>query len=130
MIALDTNVVVRALTQDDPIRGKKAAAVLRSGRLHVSKTVLVEVEWVLRKAYEFPPDRIHEALVRFVGLEGLVVEDRPAVLRALEWHRAGLDFADALHLASSSAADSFATFDAALVKRSRRAATTPLARLP
>lgn len=129
MIALDTNVIVRALTQDQPAQARKAAALLRSDALHVSKTVLVEVEWVLRKAYGFPADRIHDALVRFVGLNGLSVEDRPAVVRALDWHARGLDFADALHLASSAAASAFATFDGALARGASKAQAQPPVRL-
>lgn len=125
MIALDTNVIVRALTQDEPAQAKKAARVLREDSLHVSKTVLVEVEWVLRKAYGFPADRINDALLRFVGLKGLSVEDRASVLRALGWHVRGMDFADALHLASSTAASAFVTFDAALARRASQVQATP-----
>lgn len=129
MIALDTNVIVRALTLDDPVQGRKAAAILRSQDLHVSKTVLVEVAWVLRKAYGFSQERIHPALTRFVGLESLEVEDRPAVERALAWYDQGLDFADALHLASSARANAFATFDGALSRRARAAGAAPRVRL-
>lgn len=129
MISLDTNVIVRALTQDDPAQAKRASAVLRSDSLHVTKTVLVEVEWVLRKAYGFPADRIHEALARFVGLEGLSVEDRASIVRALDWHARGLDFADALHLASSGAASAFATFDRDLAARATKAHAHPPVRL-
>ena len=125
MIALDTNVIVRAFTQDEPVQARKAATVLRSDALHVSKTVLVEVEWVLRKAYGFPAGRINDALVRFVGLKGLSVEDRPAVVTALDWHARGLDFADALHLASSAAASAFATFDSALARRALKVQAHP-----
>ena len=129
MTSLDTNVVVRALTQDEPSQSRKAARVLESGDLYVGKTVLVEVEWVLRKAYEFSADRIHDALAGFVALEGLTVEDRPAVLRALGWHGVGLDFADALHVASSPPSATFATFDATLAKRAVAAKTSPLVKL-
>ena len=116
MIGLDTNVVVRALTQDDPRQAKKAAAVLSADALSITKTVLLEVEWVLRGAYCFDRETINEGLRRLVGLEALVVEDRPAVLQALAWHEAGMDYADALHLASRSAAGSFATFDRAFAR--------------
>jgi predicted nucleic-acid-binding protein len=129
MIALDTNVVIRALTQDDPEQAKKAARVLRGSSLHVSKTVLVEVEWVLRKAYGFSADRINDALGRFVGLRALRVEDRTAVVRALDWHARGMDFADALHLASSATASAFATFDASFARRASQAQAEPPVRL-
>ena len=44
MIGLDTNVIVRALTQAEPVQARKAAAILRSGAVFVPKTVLIEVE--------------------------------------------------------------------------------------
>ena len=129
MISLDTNVVVRAMTQDDPTQARKAAAIMRSGELFVAKTVLIEVECVLRKAYAFPASRIGEGLAAFVGLEGLEVEDRSSVVTALGWYVQGMDFADALHLASSAGATSFATFDAALTKQARKIAARPSVRL-
>jgi predicted nucleic acid-binding protein len=52
-----------------------------------------------------------------VALPNIRCEDETAVVTALEWAMRGLDFADALHLASVGSADAFATFDAALVKR-------------
>lgn len=129
MIALDTNVIVRALTQDEPQQARKAAAIMRSGPVFVPKTVLIEVEWVLRKAYAFAPGAINDGLRKLVGMEGLEVEDRVAVINALAWHADGMDFADAVHLASSAAAVAFATFDGELAKRARRAEAAPAVRL-
>ncbi len=129
MIALDTNVIVRALTQDEPRQAKRAAAILRSGPVFVPKTVLIEVEWVLRKAYGFAPEAINAGLRKLVGMEGLEVEDRAAIINALTWHADGLDFADAVHLASSAAAVAFATFDGGLATRARRAEAAPAVRL-
>lgn len=50
-------------------------------------------------------------MIAVLAIAGIDVEDRSAVTVALGWHRAGMDFADALHLASSSAARAFASFD-------------------
>ena len=116
MIALDTNVVVRVITRDDPAQARRAAALLRREGLWLSKTVLLETEWVLRYTYEYDPPAIHRALSMLVGLENLTVEDRPAVEAAIEWQEEGVDFADALHLASSGQATAFATFDQRLEK--------------
>ena len=60
-----------------------------------------------------------------LALEQLHVEDRPAVLRACEWHVRGMDFADALHLASSSAADCLVTFDQRFAVRAEAAGARP-----
>ncbi len=125
MIALDTNVVVRALTQDEPRQAKAAAEVLSSDSLAITKTVLLETEWVLRGAYGFEHEQVNEGLRRLVGLETLEVEDRSSVAQALAWHANGMDFADALHLASSSRAASFATFDRALAKTASVAGVRP-----
>ena len=129
MIALDTNVIVRALTRDEPIQARKAAAIFASGRLFIPKTVLVELDWVLRKAYGFAHPAVNDALSRLVGLDILEVEDRSAVIAALAWHADGIDFADALHLASSASALELCTFDSALAKRASRVGTSPRVRL-
>ena len=129
MIALDTSVVVRALTRDEPSAARRAAAIFRAGRVFLPKTVLIEVEWVLRKAYGFTAGEINDALSRLVGLGTAEVEDRGAVVVALAWHSAGMDLADAVHLASSASATAFATFDADLAKRAAKAAAAPKVRL-
>jgi predicted nucleic acid-binding protein len=58
-------------------------------------------------------------------LERVVVEDESAVLSALEVHARGMDFADALHLASSQRADTFATFDGSLKTRAGKLSLHP-----
>ena len=51
MIALDTNILVRVLTRDDPAQADLAAELMKSSDLFICKTVLLELEWVLRFAY-------------------------------------------------------------------------------
>jgi len=114
MIALDTNVIVRVVTRDDPRQVPAALAVMRSGDLWVSKTVLLETEWVLRYSYKLSRASIAETFRKLLGYRRLRVEDRGVVVSALSWFESGLDFADALHLASGQEADRFATFDRTL----------------
>ena len=109
MIAVDTNILVRYLIEDDVAQTDRAEAVLRSGAVLLLKSVLLETEWVLRGLYRFARPAIQDGITRLLGLPGIEIEDRPAVARALEWYRNGLDFADALHLASGVRADAFAT---------------------
>ncbi len=130
MIAVDTNIVVRVLTRDDSEQAPRARALLEAGSAFVPKTVVLETEWVLRSLYRFDRAAIEDGLTRLLGLPGLEIEDRPAIARALEWYGQGLDFADALHLASSSRAESFVTFDRALRRRARRLAHTVPVALP
>ncbi len=48
MIAVDTNIWVRLLTNDDPVQARKAMVILESEEIFVPVTVLLEAEWVLR----------------------------------------------------------------------------------
>ena len=117
MIAIDTNILVRLLTRDDYAQAKRAAALFEHEEIFVAKTVLLETEWVLRFSYELNKPVILKALKSAVGLPRVTVEDSPAVAEALDLFEAGVDFADALHLASGRAAVQFATFDERLKKR-------------
>lgn len=120
MIALDTNILVRVVTADDPEQLALALDVMRSGDLWVCKTVLLETEWVLRYSYNLSPAAILQSLRRLLGFRALQVEDRGSVLQALSLFEKGMDFADALHLVSSTRAQSFATFDRPLMKRAEK----------
>jgi predicted nucleic-acid-binding protein len=119
VIAVDTNVVVRYLVEDDPVQADRADAVLRSGAVLVPTTVLLETAWVLRTGYRLDRAAIVEAITKLLGLPGVEAEDRATAAQALAWYRSGLDFADALHLAASARAEAFATFDQALRRKAR-----------
>lgn len=86
---------------------------------------MLETERVLRGAYGFGSPAINEALSLLVGLPHVDVEDRAAVVKALGWQSEGMDFADALQLASRGRAASFATFDRALGRVAERTEATP-----
>ena len=68
MIAIDTNIVVRVLTADDPGQTKIAAELLRANAVWISKTVLLETEWVLRHGYKLPDATIHRAFQKLLSL--------------------------------------------------------------
>lgn len=132
MRALDTNVLARFFV-DDPddaqaARQRPAAQAAMAARAYVPVTVLLELEWVMRGFYGLPPKDIARAFRALAGIEHITIEDRDAVLVALDAFDAGLDFADALHLARSARATSFATFDKRLAQRVRR--TKRLGALP
>lgn len=114
--AIDTNVLIRFLTKDDPEQYAKARALIEGGDIFVATTVLLEGEWVLRSGYGYARKDIISALRSFGGLPGVTLENPHATAQALEWAEAGMDFADALHLASSSRHGSFYTFDARLIR--------------
>lgn len=119
MIAPDTNLLVRVITRDDPRQAAVALEVLRSDTLWIPKTVLLELEWVLRYSYGFDRSAINHALTLLSSLANAEIEDARQVDRALDWHLKGMDFADALHLASCVDHAVFATFDRKMAVSSR-----------
>ena len=120
MLAVDTNIVVRYLARDHAAQTARADKLLHNEQILLLKTVLLETEWVLRYRYGFDRQAIVISLRALAGLPAVHVEDAPAVAQALDWFAAGMEFADALHLASSGGADRFATFDRALATSARR----------
>lgn len=99
MRAVDTDVVVRYLTNDDAGQAARARRLLEREQVFLPLTVLLETEWVLRSVYGFAASEVIAALCGFVGLPHVVVEHPDAAACALGWAQQGLDFADALHLA-------------------------------
>lgn len=106
MPALDTNVLVRWLVQDDEQQTEQVAVLFQqtlrqSDRLFVPVTVALELEWVLRSRYRFAKDAVILALDSLLGAMELDFQHEPAVEWAL-WHyrRPGApDFADCVHTA-------------------------------
>ena len=127
MVAVDTNVLIRLVTNDHAAQAARAAALFRSGPVFIPKSVLLEAEWVLRYSYELGTEAILRTLRGVLGLPNVSVEDPTAVVTALRMLEDGLDFADALHVASSTRAERFVTFDARLVKRSAGSARIDVA---
>lgn len=130
MIAVDTNVLVRVLTNDEPAQAKRALKRMRSDAVWISKTVLLETEWVLRHAYALDAAAIGRAFTTLLAVASVEVEGRAAVLRAMAWHATGMDFADAMHLAASDAASAFVTFDRKLARAAKRAGAKPIVAEP
>jgi predicted nucleic-acid-binding protein len=129
MIALDTNVVVRVITQDHPGQARAASAVMEEVDFLLTKTVVTEVVWVLTGLYARDRDVIVRSMKAVLGLENCVCEDRAIVLQAIAWFEEGLDFSDAMHLASARDATLFATFDQRFAKAALRLEATPSVRL-
>lgn len=119
---VDTNIIVRFLTHDDARQTPRAVSFMRRRNLCISKTVLLELAWVLRTLYEFPPAAIIDALVRLGGMQNVTFEDQQAVVRAVSLMNSGVDFEDALHVATCAQAEGeFVTFDSKLMKRAAKA---------
>ena len=121
MQAIDTNVVVRYLTGDDPGQAGKARGVIDTGGVFVSTTVLLESEWVLRSVYGLSGEDVAAALKAFSGLPGVTVESPYLLREALDRAEKGMDFADALHLGAAAHCQTMLTFDRSFIRKARGA---------
>ena len=110
MPALDTNVLVRYLVQDDP--AQFAAAQRLIGRcldeglsLFVPITVVLELEWVLRSKFGIAKGDVLQALSSLFAASELSLESERALEVALQLFRESTaDFADCLHIALATQA--------------------------
>ncbi len=127
MRAIDTNVVVRFLTNDDKRQAQAARAAIGAGDIFVAVTVLLESEWVLRSAYGFEPNRIADSFQALAGLPTITVEEPVRLAQAIGWMRQGMDFADALHLAKAEGCTMFLSFDQKLAQWATTSSSIPVA---
>lgn len=119
MTAVDTNIIVRLLTGDNAAQFQKARKVFASQDIFIPDTVILEAEWVLRFAYKFKPAAINTAFAKLLGLTNVRVARPETMATAMGWHRQGLDFADALHLAACHEQSRFLTFDTHMVRKAK-----------
>ena len=119
MRALDTNIVVRYLTGDDPEQAAKAKAAIDAGLVFVSTTVLLECDWVLRSAYGFGGRQVAAALRAFAGLPSVSVESPAMLAEALDRAAMGMDLADALHLGAAARCEAMLTFDRRFIEMAK-----------
>jgi predicted nucleic-acid-binding protein len=102
MIGLDSNVLVRYLTQDDPLQSKKANQVveqaLRAGEsLYLNHVVMCELNWVLASAYDYDRAELADAIEKILSAAQFEFEDKNALWQALAGLRqSDADFADCL----------------------------------
>ena len=131
MRAVDTNVLARYYLQDDPVQGRVSAKVLADGDVFVPKTVVLELEWVLRYVAEQPSSKVLDCLAHLIALPGVFIEDHEQVEVAVRASRRGMDFADALHLAASHGCAELLTFDdRGYARRATRLGLKPSVRVP
>ncbi len=116
MVALDTNVLVRLVLNDDPTQTARARGLVLTTLCFVPLTVLLETEWVLRRVYRHSNSEIIAIFERFADMENVEIERFEAVEKAINLCKNGADFADALHLACSRDCQWLATFDQTFVR--------------
>ncbi|MBI3181051.1 MAG: type II toxin-antitoxin system VapC family toxin [Myxococcales bacterium] len=123
MIALDTNVLVRFLVEDDPAQHRRAARLIeRASRgqesLLVTEIVLCELVWVLTYSYKVARSRVLDTLRALLHARQLAIPSRDAAARAIDAFAGGRgDFADYLirEQAREAGGETVATFDRALL---------------
>lgn len=117
--AVDTNVVVRFLTGDNATQYSASRKLFSSAQVFIPDTVILETEWVLRAAYGLGAAEVCEAFRGVFGLRNVSLANPRPIAQAISWHEGGLDFADALHLASCQDHASLETFDGDFIRRAR-----------
>lgn len=129
MTALDTNVLVRYLTQDDEAQFLKVLQMLNRKRamFFVCDLVMVETAWVLSDLYEWTAQEVAEAFARLATIPNLVFENENRLRASLKAFRDGADLADELIVRTSRdlGAKDFATFDKGIVRRHKTFARQP-----
>ena len=121
MQAIDTNVVVRYLTGDDPDQAARARGIVDTEEVFVCTTVLLEAAWVLRSVYSFAGEEVAVALRAFSGLPSVAVEDPALLAVALDRAEKGMDFADALHLGAAAHCEMMFTLDRQFIETAKDA---------
>jgi predicted nucleic-acid-binding protein len=119
MIALDTNILVRLITRDDPAQADAVDALLSTpdAAFFLPDLVLAELAWVLARGYAFTRAQVAEVMTALLDRLDVVFEDEERVQAAVRLYAGGLDLADALILgrAHAGGCSALASFDEALL---------------
>jgi predicted nucleic-acid-binding protein len=116
MPALDTNVLVRYVVQDDPKQGRVAQQYVeqcadQDVSLFLPTSVILETEWVLRSVYLFSKDSVVGVFVGLLEAREMMFQDEPSFERAVFLYREhNIDFAVCLHLATAHTFDHLPLF--------------------
>ena len=72
--AIDTNILVRLIVQDDERQLAVITMMLDDGELQANLSVVLETEWVLRSRFQYDRERIYSAFASLLDLQGLEFE--------------------------------------------------------
>ena len=118
MTGLDTNIIIRYVTQDDPAQTRSATKLIESLSTEepgfVALVVVAELAWVLQKSYSSTRDEIASVLESLLRAKALAVERKDLVWQALRQFSAGrADFSDCLveRCANAAGCEWTLTFD-------------------
>ncbi|KQN25018.1 hypothetical protein ASE86_01730 [Sphingomonas sp. Leaf33] len=126
MKAVDTNILVRWITRDDPVQSPIADSVVAE-QIFVTLTVLLELAWTLGgNPYRLDRTAIVAALRLVLATQTITVQREAGVLWAIERFAAGADIADMLHIVAAGGNDSFVSFERRLAQRAGPDAPLPI----
>jgi len=125
MIGIDTNILLRYITRDQPNLTKRAAFVLEEqcsidNPGFVSILCLSELYWVLKSAYQYSNEDISIVIQTLLNARELIFENEESVWHGLEQMKSGFGFADALigHIATTNGCETTMTLDKKAAKMS------------
>lgn len=123
MIAIDTNVIIRSLVDDDAAQSAAANQLLEGLTTEnpgfVCREAMVETVWVLERVYRLPRSTIGTAILDLIASDNVVVENDEAITHAAyRYMQGGGDFADLMILAAAQQSGSapLYTFDRKLAR--------------
>lgn len=121
MTGLDTNILVRFLTQDDEVQCRAVQSMLmkRGATFFALDLVLVETDWVLSSLYDWTRDEVADAMAKLMTLHNLAFENEGRIRSALRALRNGADLSDELIVdgCRKTGCRNIATFDKGMAKR-------------
>jgi predicted nucleic-acid-binding protein len=120
MKAIDTNLLVRLVLNDDEKQVRAAKRILQSNVL-ITATVLLEFIWVLQSNGNLTREEVMRAIRHLSSVSTVTIVAPEACAEFLRLWSSGIDVEDALHLAFVGEVDAFLTFDRAFAKRARKA---------
>ena len=124
MIALDTNAIVRLLTEDDEIQAKVVQTIIKNAetngtRLLVLSEVVIETVWVIESVYQCNRDEITVFIGNLLAVRTFYLPDSAIIRKAMNQYREHGDFADLLIVGQAKKyhANKLFSFDKKLQKR-------------
>ncbi len=125
MIGIDTNIVLRYLLKDDPALSPRALEIIAANDCFVTRAALTEVVCTLESYYRSSRADIGRALDALLSLQRVSIEGRAVTERAVSWYKGGMDFGDAMIVASSHGSARVETFDRDFARLARKLRTAP-----
>ncbi len=124
MKAIDTNLIIRLLLDDDPEQSAAVKRLLTDTDVVIIPTVLVETLWVLASCYGASREQLVSSIELLAKHPRITIGEDTQGAEFLRLWRGGLDAEDAAHLAFAGDAAAFVTFDRDLVKRAKKLGST------